>query len=291
MFKSYRKKLTVLVLHLFFIFFPTLSAYSWSSPAHRIIAAIAYRHLNSAAKVKIDQLTKNMFYSHSGWVRFLLAATWPDQIKFNDITAFNAWHFIDSPYSIDAVPTQSVSKQNVAWALQQSFKVLASPKPNSEEKAWFLNFMVHFVGDAHQPLHCISRYSKTYPHGDQGGNLFPIQSSIATDLHGFWDRGAGLFPLRRRVSFHKIKKWANQIENEYPESYFGKKARELDPWSWVQESYQLAIQYAYANIQPNGIPNQTYVKIAQETIKKRLALAGYRLANSLNMAFSQGGRG
>lgn len=282
-------RLLISILLLCLILFATGSAYSWSNNGHRIIAAIAYQHLQPSAKREVNRLTKVMFHSRSGWVRFILASTWADRIKFDDVTAFNAWHYIDSPYSTDGTVTQPIAKQNVAWAIQQSVKVLENPQSNRMQKARVLNFLIHFVGDAHQPLHCIDVYSKTYPHGDEGGNLFLIKSPIAVNLHEFWDRSAGLFRQRNHSRFRQVDIWAEQVENQYPKSYFHKRSQQLDPWVWTKHGYQLAIQYAYANIQPNRVPSANYVKLAQQISKQQLALAGYRLANILNVIFSHGG--
>lgn len=57
-----------------------------------------------------------------------------------------------------------------------------------------LRFLVHFVGDLHQPLHAATMYSAEFPDGDLGGNYYKIQvpgSSYTTNLHSFWDSGAG----------------------------------------------------------------------------------------------------
>lgn len=272
---------------LFSIIIPYFSAFGWSNSGHEIIATIAYHRLNPATKNKIDRITKIMFHSRNPFVRFLKASKWPDMIEYHDITAFKHWHYIAYGYSSDGTPTKPPDKYNVAWAIGQSFKVLASPRSNLYEKAWFLNFLVHFVGDAHQPLHCIRMYSKKFPDSDFSGNLFLIHSDEASNLHQFWDRGAGIFS-RKRLTLYKLKKLANAITKEYPPSYFGKKVNNMDPWRWTKNGFQLAKQYAY-QIKLNSIPSKSYVKMSQKIIKQQIALAGYRLANMLNIAFSKGG--
>lgn len=45
----------------------------------------------------------------------------------------------------------------------------------------------HFVGDVHQPLHAVTRYTKNYKKGDAGGNLFKLNFGYIKNLHALWD--------------------------------------------------------------------------------------------------------
>ena len=64
-------------------------------------------------------------------------------------------------------------------------------KVNNNEmvaRSYALRLLIHYVGDIHQPLHCSSRYDKTHPNGDRGGNLFELPYHYGSDdLHGVWD--------------------------------------------------------------------------------------------------------
>lgn len=255
------------------------SAFSWNMAGHQVIASIAYQNLNPGVKNAIDNLTPVMFRSNSGYVRFLLASGWPDYIKGHHIHAFDSWHFIDYPYSMDNTPSKPVPKENVVWAILQSIEVMKSSKATQLEKAWFFNFLSHFVGDIHQPLHCTTLYSKQFPDGDRGGNLFSIQSNVANNLHAYWDAGAGL--LKPHLRFSAIQKLADQISTEYPKSFFSSQIENLQPATWAYESYKLAKQQVYS-LQPNTTISANYTNASEILVKKQLALAGYRLANLLN---------
>lgn len=266
--------------------FYTISALAWNNVAHRVIAVIAYQHLDPQVRFRVDYLTHVIFKQKTSEYRFLQASVWPDAIKMQNVTAFDDWHFINIPYFANGIKGRSYDKKNVAWAVQQSFKVLASPKANRFEKAIFLSFLIHFVGDAHQPLHCIDRYSKQFPVGDFSGNRFLIQYPGVTNLHSFWDSGGGLFLTAHRFHYHSIEKIALQIEQEYPLSYYRKRASDLDPWSWVFHSYDLAKISAY-DIKPNSAPTSKYVKMVRIISKQQIALAAYHLATMLNIALKQ----
>lgn len=60
------------------------------------------------------------------------------------------------------------------------------------EKAMFARYLIHVVGDIHQPLHSVSLYNTTYPSGDRGGNSLKIVllNGTTQNLHAFWDAGA-----------------------------------------------------------------------------------------------------
>ena len=274
-------KIFITVLMTTSIFVLPASALSWFSVAHRIIAEIAYQRLNPRVKQTINRITKVMFKSRLANKRFLMASIWPDVIKYDDVAAFNSWHFIDIPYSAEGIATKPIAKENVAWAIQQSIAVLASPRANLREKALFLTFLIHFVGDVHQPLHCVNRYSRTFPNGDNGGNLFPIRSAYANNLHAYWDGGLGLFHKAYRLRSRSIVKWAHQIARQYPASYFGNQVKDRDPWHWARESYQIDKKTVY-HIQPDSKPSNSYVKLGRSIVRKQVALAGYRLAYVLN---------
>jgi hypothetical protein len=68
------------------------------------------------------------------------------------------------------------------------------------QAAQALRFVIHFVGDIHQPLHCATRVSHAHPEGDRGGNLFMVAvsdengSSHPAKLHGYWDGELGTIP-------------------------------------------------------------------------------------------------
>jgi hypothetical protein len=259
----------------------------WSITGHEVIAYMAYQDLDRATKQQVDYLTSLMFASRSPEYRFLLAAAWPDMIKRQDISAFNQWHFISLPYAIDNTPTKPVPLQNVVWAVGQSVQVLSSDKSRPMEKAWFLNFLTHFVGDIHQPLHSATLFSEQFPDGDRGGNLYRIQSPLARNLHAFWDKGAGLFVNEDHSYFrlNEIKTLASDIMQQYPQSYFGEKIKDLDPNVWARESYELAKNSVY-QIGYNSVPTDQYVQTAQGVVKQQTALAAYRLAFLLNSIFS-----
>lgn len=77
--------------------------------------------------------------------------------------------------------------------IKNAVKVLSSNiNKTTAERALFSRYLVHVVGDIHQPLHSVSLFNETYPSGDRGGNSLKITllNGTAQNLHSFWDSGA-----------------------------------------------------------------------------------------------------
>lgn len=82
---------------------------------------------------------------------------------------------------------------NSVQLVQNAIKVLTTNiNKTTAERALFARYLVHVVGDIHQPLHSVSLFNETYPSGDRGGNSLKITllNGSANNLHSFWDSGA-----------------------------------------------------------------------------------------------------
>lgn len=273
---------------LFWVLFP-VPVYAWNMTGHTIIAQIAFDHLTDKAKQQINYLLGAESDDQRS-NKILSASIWPDLIKKDDVHAFDHWHFIDIPFSVDQTPLPSIAKENVVWAINQSILVVASPRASHYEKKLFLRFLIHFVGDITQPLHCATRVSKQYPKGDAGGVLFPIMSMQWPSLHSFWDAGAGYFSQQigndHHLRFWQIRLLADAIQKKYPETYFGSQLSDMNPAAWAQQSFTIAKTFAY-DTTPGAMLSPTYIAHAQQLSQQQIALAGYRLANLLNLIFSK----
>ena len=150
-------------------------------------------------------------------------------------------------------------------------KVLRDKKASRPKKIEALKFLVHFVGDVHQPLHLGNAR-------DKGGNDIEVTFfENRTNLHKVWDSG-----LIRRTK----KGWP-----EYAKDLAGTiTAQQLDEWNtldpaaWATESYRLTVSNAYA-IPKDGRISQAYFDKNIPVVNERLTMAGVRLAALLNTVF------
>lgn len=279
------------------------------------VADVAYRHLTPSTKNRVMQLLAlNPYFP--AWKKeignakskdefdakiFMLAATWPDAIKgdpayhsdggangnrppenggkenigYADKNMHKYWHFCDLPYSVDGTNLPAIPEPNARTQIHEFRKVLASDAPD-ELKSYDLTWLLHIVGDVHQPLHCVTRVSSSTPDGDNGGNnvqLEPVDS--VTNLHAYWDNSVGTADLNRVDHFASRLKSSDRAL-----------AENLDENEWIDESYQLAKDDVYMTPIGYGTGpfrlNRKYSYQTRKLALKRAELAGERLAAVLN---------
>ena len=117
--------------------------------------------------------------SHEDKHSFVECATFADDIKKSGFAgATGAWHYIDHPFMDDYDTEVLPEHYNVTWSVgymkEQLMKAVV-PGPGVKRSlgdSFNIRMLIHFTGDMHQPLHTTSRFSKDFPHGDQGGNWF-----------------------------------------------------------------------------------------------------------------------
>jgi hypothetical protein len=279
---------------------PTLG---WDCTAHQVIQHIALSRLNEKVERKDFVGWGRSLKSELGLYDELRMACFMDDVRSKPSYDFTRpWHFIDQYFSLDGSP---VPKQSDEPDLKTSGNVLAQiqiitgeikkrlsgkadPKSNVPTSE-LVAYLVHLVGDAHQPLHCAILVSDRYPKGDAGGNR--VQLSLPRkSLHAYWDQAGGLFetsdsaPNLKRVSKGGIQGYADKIVADYPATSLD--WQNMDPAAWVQESYDIARKEVYAGIKAGEAVSKDYQTKTQKICSQRLAMAGYRLGALLNTLFS-----
>jgi hypothetical protein len=273
------------------------SALAWGDTAHMVIAQIAYSRLNPTAKEHLEWLAPFLnfdvkVYGEKYTYNAITVAAYMDDLRIDPSLSFmNSWHFFDKPFSVDGTPiNDSLPKENAVTRLQYCIEALKSRKEKGEGEAQLVAQLIHLVGDVHQPLHCASRFSREFPKGDNGGNLFLLRGGKAR-LHSYWDAAGGLFnfeELRRPLNLvdrNKLNDFALAATSAYPETDTQWKEMSVD--KWADESFNLAVKFAYADIEPKTEPNAEYRTRTQDLCRKRLAMAGYRLAALLNEIYPE----
>ncbi|MEM7355125.1 MAG: S1/P1 nuclease, partial [Acidobacteriota bacterium] len=239
---------------------------AWRSTGHMVTAQIAYDELEATARREVDRLVA-VFSEHSPYDDAVTASLWADHLKQVGVEAFDRWHYINLPLSSGfRGPVPESAADNVVWAIEQASAALRGPADDLA-KAWMLHFLLHLVGDIHQPLHCVSRYSRQHPEGDRGGNDF-LLSGKHPQLHAFWDFGADLFPDLDG------KDWATQgraltdsITGAVPKRAVPRWQRSA-PKVWAEEGQRLAKEVVYAGIEEGTEPSAEYKARAQQTIQR-----------------------
>lgn len=293
---------------------PVERAHAWWDEGHMQIAYVAYKKLDPAAKEKADALLR-LNPDYASWTAgapegkeklyaFVHAATWADDIKtkpdyyddqVTDSTAKQNvpyghlkhpyWHFKDILYSVDNAPLPAPPPVDAVTQLKLMIaKLPASTDASDNLRSYDLTWMLHLVGDLHQPLHAVARYSASIsgPDGDRGGNAEMVTpaSGETLVLHAYWDRIFGGYSSVFGAMYDADH---GGIASVTPDPV---KGQILDPEVWAQESFELAKTFAYAA--PVRTDNQAveltrnYESNAREIARKQAALAAVRLANLLN---------
>jgi hypothetical protein len=275
---------------------PTLTL-SWGAGGHMMTAQIAFDRLNPRAKAQARRLLAIPINPAAVTQRsrnFINAAHWADDLRpFPEFDSFKELHFIDKFFSEDGTPLPTdLPPNNIVTALEENVNILKTSTDNNA-RAQALRFIIHFVGDIHQPLHSASRVSAALPAGDRGGNSVnlkirqPNGTFKNTNLHSYWDGGIGTFP-KTGPNFSPPP--LSQIPR--PVASIIRTYRATDPAlnlnnptdfsGWAGESHQLAKDVAYKGITNNATPNAAYNRAATRVVRKRVAWGGYRLAALLN---------
>jgi len=234
---------------------------------------------------------------------FMIAATWPDQIKekntgyisdgtdggnrppagpeasqnigYSDKNMHKYWHFVDTPFTQDGTkPLPAIPQPNAESEIDVLRQTLASSKSDAV-KSYDLVWLLHLVGDVHQPLHSSTRVSSADLHGDNGGNNVKL-SGPSKELHAFWDGLPGdSSNVADAITYGKTLTAADPA--------LAQKAAAAD---WIKESFEIAEATVYSN--PIGSTDgpftitQAYKDNAQKIAAERVELAGERLANLIN---------
>ncbi len=282
-------------------------AQAWNSTGHRVIASIAYRQLDEQTRQRIaDALKTHPAYADLWATRasngpdavlnlFWNAAVFPDDARSEPWKQFSRpmAHYVDYRVRGDQgnkidppVPGEDILNSYVAHR-----KALQDPHTSAQDKALHLSWIVHQAGDIHQPLHAVARFSKALPEGDRGGNEVKVPNprghgEYGGNLHAYWD---GLLGSDEQPA--AIEKLAEELIREYPREDFANARKKTNIQDWAEESVRVALRTVYHNLDPEittfaDLP-VGYEADATRAARRRVALAGYRLADELKRLFPE----
>jgi hypothetical protein len=264
---------------------PLEQALSWGQEGHSIVAEIAQRRLNPTALQQINRLLGSELPDLTG-AQFSLAsiASWADDYRAADHNETRNWHFADIPYGSDRYSAardcvlDPKEGDCIINALARSRAVLADCSKPDSERAMALKFVVHLVGDLHQPLHATTRTNPDTDQGDHGGNgVEVIAFGHPSNLHKVWDS---------ELIMHKVYDWGEYVRLLETRWLPGKDIAALqagEPVGWAEEAHRAAQLVAY-NLRPDHVIDEEYYRDAIPVVDRQLALAGVRLARVLNEA-------
>jgi S1/P1 Nuclease len=305
-------------------------ARAWGCEGHEVIALLAEKHLTPKALSAVNKILTE-YPIDPALSRFCKdgridpmsdSSTWADDFR-GAHSETSPWHYVDivpgttAPSRKDI--TAAVGKfcdpraSCLPHAVAEQLAILRAPDTDPRKRADALRFVIHFVGDLHQPLHNTTN-------NDEGGNCVPVayfgelprltfagSEIYAPTLHGTWDYEI----LTRATHGMTVDQVAAELDRSYRKKIadWQKEPADFDLWAW--ESFQLAWTVAYARL-PVQIPVETpqpvtscadadhvsarnfvlnerieqpYQDAALPVVRERIAQAGARLAMILNQVW------
>jgi hypothetical protein len=295
---------------------PALAAFAvpvmrWNANGHMTIAAIAWNHMTPASRSRAVQLLRNgpplaqfseLESPGAGDDRdrqlFLAASTWADRVRANNIPSHvynhGTWHYTDYFWRennghVEAVPGLAPDAENALERLPLLETALASAAADTT-RAIALAWILHLVGDVHQPLHLSARVTPAEPQGDKGGNTFRLQGQ-PNNLHAYWDGAVDLVePASGAGPVAYADRLAQRVEQDVPVNAIAPALVSATFDVWGRESLDIAQREVYAStLHPGDAPSAVYAQNAAKIAERRVALAGYRLASLLNRVLATPG--
>lgn len=292
-------------------------AFGWWCEGHEMVALIAEKHLSPAAMAAVTALLKSQpvdpsvkhFCKDTPNDLMAEASTWADDAKKAEQTG--EWHYVDlplgmkhgevDPYCKPVSPSVNGGPRGgcILSALRYNLNILHDDRESDAERAKALRYLIHLIGDLHQPLHSTAN-------NDQGGNCVPIQffeDPKVTNLHSVWD--GMMFQRALTAKNLTVTQMADALDAEYQKRGAGwtRHGTEFEKWLW--ESHTIAQNVTYGNLkpkipveQPQQMPDckaeqlkdgalhlhvdEEYQRKAVPVLEEQVAKAGYRLAEVLN---------
>ncbi|MBC8134501.1 MAG: S1/P1 nuclease [Fibrella sp.] len=271
--------MSTLILTVSLSLLPTARA--WNATGHMTITAIAESRLSDEAKKNTLRLLP--LVDDARTPDLITSSVWMDNIRGDGVRLYDRWHYSNHAHSPDDTPfPEKPHVDDVAWAVEENIKVLQSAKVSDSDKARSLRFLIHTVEDAHNPLHCGSRYTKAMSNGDSGGNGFALEGvPFARNLHSLWDGALGTFtrgegPLT--ANEEKSRALAVTLTTRFPENSMPESSV-LDPQKWMEEGAGFLKTVVYP---ATATPDAKYLETCRPIAERQAVLAGYRLAKILN---------
>lgn len=314
-----KKRLSIVCLLALSLLLPQ-TALAWNATGHEVVARIAWEKMQPQTRQRVmillmqappDADLASLLPQDNRPLPirqrdfFMLAATWADIVRSDEFPErrkkyhHSIWHYTNFfwkqvnglPVDVPELQPESV---NIVERLGFLEKEVVAKNIAASERGVDVAWILHLVGDIHQPLHTSARVTQTEPEGDQGGNLFLLTPKNtppkdARRLHGYWDDILNKSILRQasESDLAYANRIASIIMQRHPESKIKLRLKRGAYAEWAREGLSSAKTFVYPSwLKRFQMPAEKYRKQAYSISEPAIALAGYRLAETLDKLLS-----
>lgn len=266
-----RKRDTVELLALILLLLMPSVLHAWAREGHEIVAIIAEHRLQPDIREVVTALLEG--------TTFVEASMWADQVRAKETAA---WHYVNIPIDNDTYDAnRHCPKEHcVIGQIERFRRVLGNKDAGFSKRQKALKYLIHFIGDLHQPLHAGDNQ-------DRGGNDVQLEFLGQTinpynhkpwNLHAVWD--SGILEAHDRDARHYAQR-LNAWLGSHPEEE--KAFQDGSVLDWAMESHNIAKERVYVIPEDRKL-GEGYYQANLPVVDQQLAKAGVRLAKLLNEA-------
>ena len=250
-----------------------LPAFAWGAQGHRLVARLADQELSPQARREMNRLLAGEADPSLAGI-----ANWADELRDNDpelARRSSRWHFVNiAEHDCEYRPERDCKNGDcVIEAIRKQTAILADRRQSLLARRNALKFVVHFVGDVHQPLH--AGYAR-----DRGGNDTQINDDgFGTNLHAVWDSRL-LYRQRLTDDAYVQRLQALPMAIALTRTPLAPPAHH-----WAEASCRIVMQAGFYPARPRLDP--TYFTTWTPVAEAQLRRAGTHLAHILNTSLSR----
>ncbi|MFT5424880.1 MAG: hypothetical protein ACI89L_002683 [Phycisphaerales bacterium] len=245
---------------------------AWGPHGHAVVAELAWRELTPAVQARVAAILEGAPMNSVG--------SWADAVRPTDEFRWTApLHYVNLPdNALRYIPERDCPEAGcVVSAIDDFAATIADENADPEARRQALMFLIHFVGDLHQPLHAGRQ-------ADRGGNDIEVEFyGSQRRLHSVWDSG-----IIEAADLGEWPTWADRLENQIDPMDRIAWTADLNATDltntagrWAYESNRLALEYAYTATDGDVVQDE-YVERTTPVIELRLSQGGVRLGAILN---------
>ncbi|HEX8155704.1 MAG TPA: S1/P1 nuclease [Thermoanaerobaculia bacterium] len=245
-------------------------AFGWGEPGHKIVATLAQKQLRPATRQRALAMLNGM--------SFALVAKTPDDFRtVNGARTTDRWHFVDAIVTNEDVDLAADCRFSdcVVAQIDKMKAIVANEDEKPEVRREALIYLIHFVGDIHQPFHASFRMQDGKE--DRGANSVKLKfRNRDTSLHGFWD--TGLIGTRALSTNDYVEHLEDDVLPDLADGSNGG-----TPEEWANESHDITRENG-VYLHNGDTVSESYVTTNLPKADRQLALAGIRLAKLIEDA-------